>query len=37
MDRLGRRIQWVYSYVTRNRVYVVYREPNEPFEPTTAE
>jgi hypothetical protein len=37
MDQLGRRIQWVHSYVTRDRVYYVYRVPNESFEPTTAE
>jgi hypothetical protein len=34
---LGRQIQWVHSYVIRDRVYFVYRVPNEPFEPTTVE
>jgi hypothetical protein len=37
VDQLGRRVQWVHSYVTRDRVYYVYRVPNEPFEPTTVE
>jgi len=37
LGQLGRQIQWVYSYVTRDRVYCVYRVPNEPFEPTTVE
>jgi hypothetical protein len=37
VDRVGRQIQWVHSYVTRDRVYCVYRVRNESFEPTTAE
>jgi hypothetical protein len=37
LDQLGRQIQWVHSYVTRDRVYFVYRVPNQPFEPTTVE
>jgi hypothetical protein len=37
VDRLGRSIQWVHSYVTRDRVYYVYRVPNEPLESTSAE
>lgn len=37
MERLGRRIEWAYSYVTHNRVYVVYRVPNDSFEPSTVE
>jgi hypothetical protein len=37
LDQLGRQVQWVHSYVIRDRVYLVYRVPNEPFEPTTVE
>jgi hypothetical protein len=37
LDQLGRQGQWGHSYVIRDRVYFVYRVPNEPFEPTTVE
>ena len=37
LDELGRRIEWVHSYVTRDRVYYFYRAPNEASEPTTVE
>jgi uncharacterized protein DUF4242 len=37
LDELGRQIEWVHSYVTRDRVYCFYRTPNEAFEPTTVE
>lgn len=37
LDELGRQIEWVHSYVTRERVYCFYRAPNEAFEPTTVE
>jgi hypothetical protein len=37
LDQLGRQIEWVHSYVTRDRVYRIYRVPNEAFEPTTVE
>jgi hypothetical protein len=37
VDQLGRQIQWVHSYVTRDRVYYVYQVPNEPFEPMPVE
>lgn len=37
LDRLGRPIQWVHSYVTRDRVYCVYRVANDSFEPATVE
>ena len=36
-DALGRQIEWVHSYVTRDRVYCFYRAPNEASEPTTVE
>jgi hypothetical protein len=32
LDELGRQIEWVHSYVTRDRVYYFYRAPNEAFE-----
>ena len=37
MDRLGRRIEWAYSYVAHDRVSVVYRAPNDSFEPPLVE
>ena len=37
LDELGRQIEWVHTYVTRDRVYCFYRAPNEAFEPTTVE
>jgi hypothetical protein len=29
LDGLGPKIQWVHSYVTDNKLYCVYRAPNE--------
>jgi hypothetical protein len=29
LSELGPRIQWVHSYVTDNKVYCIYRAPNE--------
>jgi hypothetical protein len=29
LDELGPKIQWVHSYVTDNKLYCVYRAPNE--------
>src|SRR3954469_10321907 len=29
LDDLGPKIQWVHSYVTDNKLYCVYRAPNE--------
>jgi hypothetical protein len=36
LDQLGRQIQWVHSYLTRDRVYYGYRVPDEAFEPAAA-
>ena len=37
LDQLGRQIEWVHGYVTRDRGYCIYRVPNETVEPTTVE
>jgi hypothetical protein len=37
LDQFGRHIQWVHSYITRDRVYRVYRVRAEPFESATLE
>jgi hypothetical protein len=37
LDELARQIEWVHSYVTRDRVYRFYRASNQMFEPTTVE
>ena len=29
LDKLGPQIQWIESYVTDNKIYCVYRAPNE--------
>ena len=29
LDELGTRIQWVHSYVTEDKIYCVYRAPDE--------
>jgi hypothetical protein len=29
LNKMGSRIQWVYSYVTDNKIYCVYNAPNE--------
>ena len=29
LEGLGPRIQWVHSYVTDNKIYCIYRAPNE--------
>jgi hypothetical protein len=29
LDKLGTQIQWVYSYVTTDKIYCIYNAPNE--------
>jgi hypothetical protein len=29
LDKLGPKIQWIHSYVTRDKIYCIYRAPSE--------
>jgi len=29
LDKLGTQIQWIHSYVTNDKIYCIYRAPNE--------